>query len=169
MRPLLLAGCVAVALATSGCGLRGTVAGWFAEPTGPQPDLERGVEVVSHRAIVEFQERAQAFYDRLSLRRFNTHATFTDTVLREHFQNEPAFFDYYAEFAFALDQASIEKNRVLIAEVKEFAVDGPGRARVQVRIRSNNGRPLQYWTVVSERTDLWERVDGVWYVVPGKL
>lgn len=161
--------CVAMLLATSGCGLRGTVAGWFAPPEGPQPDLSQGVQVVEHRAIVEFQERAQGFYDRLSLRRFNTHATYTDPVLREHFQDEIAFFDYYADFAHTLDQASVEKNRALVAEVKEFALEGPGRARVELRIRSNNGKPLRYWTVVIERRDVWERVDGVWFVVPGKL
>ncbi|NNL65332.1 MAG: hypothetical protein HKP30_03720 [Myxococcales bacterium] len=156
-------------LASTGCGLRGAVEGWFAPPEGPQPDLSRGVEVVDQRAILEFQERAQAFYDRLSLRRFNTHATYTDPVLRDHFRDDAAFFDYYADLAHALDQEVAEQNRVLVAEVKEFALEGPGRATVQVRLRSNNGKPLRYWTVVSERTDVWERVDGIWWVVPGKI
>lgn len=156
-------------LASTGCGLRGTVSGWFAPPEGPQPDLSRGVEVVDEFAILEFQERAQAFYDRLSLRRFNTHATYTDPVLRDHFRDDAAFFDYYADLAHSLDQEVAEQNRVLVAEVKEFALEGPGRARVQVRLRSNNGKPLRYWTVVSERIDIWERVDGTWWVVPGKI
>jgi len=156
-------------LLAPGCGVRSTVSGWFGPPVGPQPDLSEGVELVSHSAILEFQERAQAFYDRLSLRRFNTHATYTDPVLREHFQSEVAFFDYYADLAHSLEQAVVEKNRALIAEVKEFALEAPGRARVQVRIRSNNGKPLRYWTVVTERIDVWERVDGVWWVVPGKV
>ena len=168
-RTLALTMSFAMLLLLPGCGVGSAVRGWFEPPTGPQPDTSRGVQVVDHRAIVEFQERAQGFYDRLSLRRFNTHATYTDTVLREHFQNETAFFDYYADFAHTLDLAYVEKNRALIAEVKEFALEGPGRALVDVRIRSNNGKPLRYWTVVTERRDVWERIEGVWFVVPGKL
>ncbi len=156
-------------LALSGCGLPGTVRGWFAPPSGPQPDLAQGVRVVDERAIVEFQTRAQAFYDRLSRRRFNTFATYSDPVLRDHFQTVEAFYDYYADLAHALETNTFEKNRVLKAEVKEFAVEAPGRARVAVRMRGDNGMPQRYWTIVVEREEVWERVDGTWWLVPGKL
>jgi len=160
---------LACLLALSGCGLRGAVVRWLEPPQGPAPDLSQGVQVVDHGAIVEFQERAQAFYDRLSRRRFNTYATYADPVLRGYFQNQEAFFDYYADLAHALDQAEFERNRVLVAQVKEFAVEAPGRARVTVRMRGDNGLPLRFWTIVLERDDVWERADGSWWLVPSKL
>jgi len=164
---VLLAGPLILVL--GGCGLRAAVTGWFDPPAGPAPDLAMGIHVVDHRAIVEFQERAQAFYDRLSLRRFNTHATYADAVLREHFRTEQAFFDYYADLAHSLDQARFEKNRTVVAEVKEFALEAPGRARVAILLRGDNARALRYWTAAVERVDLWERVDGTWWLAPGKL
>jgi len=164
-----LALALALTLGVSGCGLPGTVRGWFAPPSGPQPDLAEGVQVVDQRSILEFQARAQAFYDRLSRRRFNTYATYADAVLRDYFRTQEAFFDYYAELAHALDGEDFERNRALLAQVKEFAVEAPGRARVTVRMRGDNGLPLRYWTIVLERDDVWERIDGTWWVVPGKL
>jgi len=166
IRPGLALACL---LAVSGCGLRGAVGGWFEAPKGPEPDLSKSVRVIDQGAIVEFQERAQAFYDRLSRRRFNTYATYADGVLRGYFQTQEAFFDYYADLAHALDQANFERNRALLAQVKEFAVEAPGRARVTVRMRGDNGLPLRFWTIVFEREDVWERVDGTWWVVPSKL
>ena len=166
-----VAALLALALVT-GCGLPRSAdpRGWFSgSAPGPAPDLEQGVQVVDAAAIVAFQERAQGFYDRLSRRRFNTFATYSDTVLRDHFQTEQAFYDYYADLAHALDDVDFERNRALLAEVKEFAVEAPGRAVVRVRMRGDNDRPLRFWTVVLEREDVWERVDGTWWVVPGKL
>jgi len=169
MRRASRAWLLAAPLALSGCGLGATVRGWFEPPPGPAPDLAQGVQVVDHRAIVEFHERAQAFYDRLSLRRFNTHATYTDAVLRGHFRTPEAFYDYYADLSYALDEQVFEKNRSVWAEVEEFALEAPGRARVQVSLRGDNGRPLRWWTRALLREDLWERVEGRWWIVPGKL
>ena len=160
---------IAFALLLSGCGIRGWVDGFYGPPKGPQPDLSQGVEVVDQRTIIEFQTRAQAFYSRLSRRRFNTFATYSDAVLRDHFLNREAFYDYYADLAHDLDQVDFERNRAVMAQVKEFAVEGPGRARVAVRMRGDNGLPLRFWTIVLEREDVWERVEGAWWVVPGKL
>lgn len=164
-----LAAAAALSLPLAGCGLRGTVQGWLEPPPGPQPDLEKGVTVVDEPAIREFRERAQAFYDRLSRRRFNTYATYADPVLRDHFQTVEQFYDYYADLSYALETAVFEKNRALMAEVKEFAIEAPGRARVAVRMRGDNGMPLRYWTIVIERDEVWERKDGTWWLVPGKL
>jgi hypothetical protein len=169
VRRVLVLAQLLVSLGVSGCGLPGMVRGWFEEPPGPRPDLGRGVEVVDERTVYEFQARAQAFYDRLSRRRFNTHATFSDPVLRDYFQTPEQFYDYYADLAYALETEVFEKNRALMAEVKEFAIEAPGRARVAVRMRGDNGLPLRYWTIVLEREDVWERVDGTWWLVPGKL
>ncbi len=167
MNRATLAVLLAVVLALPGCAVREW---WLARgETGPEPDLSRGVEVVSQEAVLAFQERAQAFYDRLSLRRFNTFATYNDVVLREHFRSDEAFYDYYADLAHALDEADFQRSRAVVAEVKEFAIDEPGRARVVIRMRGDNAQALRYWTIVLEREDVWERAEGVWWVVPSKL
>ena len=151
---LLAAGCV-------GCALGGAPA--------VRPDPSAGVEVASAEAVVDFYERANAFYDRMARRRFNSLATYEDEVLRRYFRNEAAFSDYYADLADTLDEHHFEKNRPLSLEVQEFLVEGPGRARVRVRLEGRNALPLRIRNVVIQREDRWERIDGRWWVVPGKL
>jgi hypothetical protein len=48
-------------------------------------------------------------------------------------------------------------------------LDGPGRARVRFRLRGDNGLPLRFWSTSIEREDVWQREDGRWWIVPGKL
>jgi hypothetical protein len=136
---------------------------------GPPPDVSAGVEVVETEGVAEFYERAQTFYDQLTLRRFNTVATFQDEKLRGYFRTEQTYTDYYADLARALADAHFEKNRPLAAEVQEFVFDGPGRAHAVVDIKGDNGLPLRFWDVLLRREDRWERIDGDWWVVPGKL
>ena len=150
-------------------GSLGLVAcGWL---SGPQvrPDPSAGVEVVDSDPVLEFYEQANAFYARMARRRFNTLATYEDDALRRYFRDEASFADYYADLADALDRSNFEKNRPLSLEVREFLVEGPGRARVRVRIQGNNALPLRPRGAVVDREDLWERMDGSWWVVPGKL
>ncbi len=127
------------------------------------------MEVLQSGPEVAFLERANAFYDKLLLRRFNTIATFEDPSLREYFQNENAFADYYADLAQALADAHFERNQPLAAEVEEFALETPGRARVSFRLKGRNGRPLRFWSTSLERIDRWEKVDNQWWIIPGKL
>ena len=148
-----------MALATAACG----------GARGVAPDPSHGVEVLQSGPEVEFLERANAFYDKLLLRRFNTIATFEDPSLRQYFQNEGAFSDYYADLAQVLVDAHFERNQPLSAEVEEFALEGPAQARVSFRLQGRNGRPLRFWSTSVERTDRWERVDGQWWIIPGKL
>jgi hypothetical protein len=142
---------------------------WRNGPTLDPPDTSFGVELVDSDAVVGFYERASAFYDRLANRRFNTLATYEDRVLREFFRGEAEYADYYADLADGLTQAHFEKNRPLSLQVKEFLVDGPGRARVKIHIVGNNGLPLRFWSAVLEREDRWERLEGQWWIIPGKL
>jgi len=136
---------------------------------GPRPDPNVPVEAVSDGEIVQFHGRAEAFYQRLSKRRVNTIATFQDPALREYFRTEGAYSDYYANLVQALVDAHFERNRPLEAEVQEFALEAPGRARVRFRMAGDNGLPLRFWSTELEREDRWERVDGQWWIVPGKL
>jgi hypothetical protein len=156
----LLAGLLAL-----GCG------GWrpFARAgAAPGADLSRGIEWVDEGAVVEFYERASAFYARLAQRRFDTISTYQDDALRGYFASEAAFADYYADLTGALVEAHFEKNRPLTLEVLEMRLEGPGRARVETRMVGEDGRPLRPGHVRLDRIDRWQRSDGVWRIEPGK-
>lgn len=135
---------------------------------GPAPDAEQGIQLVEDPAVVEFYERASAFYERLALRRFDSLETYQDETLRDFFRSEAAYADYYADLTGALVAAHFEKNRPLALEVLELRLEGPGRARVATRITGEDGRPLRPGTVQLERIDRWERSDGAWRIVPGR-
>ncbi|CAG0950049.1 hypothetical protein MYXO_00146 [Myxococcaceae bacterium] len=120
-------------------------------------------------AILGFQERAETFYGRLTQRRFNTLATYNDPTLRAFFETPEGYADYYARLAQDLEKAHFEKNRPLVAEVHEFALEAPGRARVKYRLEGKNARPLRFWSTSIEREDVWQQANGRWWIVPGKL
>jgi hypothetical protein len=135
----------------------------------PRPDVARGVEVVQAPSVVSFYESASAFYGRLARRRFNTLDTYQDKQLRRYFRTEESYADYYANLAHALGEAHFRRDKPLSVEVLEFAMEAPGRARVTARLVGKNGLPLRFWDVSLRREDRWERIDGSWWIVPGKL
>ncbi len=144
--------------------------GCFLMPrTGVRPDLDFGLQRVESDAVIQFHARASSFYARLARRRFNSRATYRDERLRAFFETEVAFADYYADLAQALFEADFERSRPLSLEVLEFRFDAPGEARVQVRLTGDNARPLRPWRRVLEREDRWERREGRWSLVPGKI
>ena len=124
---------------------------------------------VAGEYAVDFLTRTQTFYERLIRRRFNTLETFNDSVLRDHFETQDAFFDYYAELAQTLYEANFERSRPLDVVVEEFVFENRFRARVQVRFLGEDDRPLRPGKTVLVRQDRWERVDGRWWIQPGKL
>ncbi|HVP28423.1 MAG TPA: hypothetical protein VMW35_04600 [Myxococcota bacterium] len=136
---------------------------------GPGPDVSQGAQIVDDPAVVDFQIHAQAFYDRFTNRRVNTLATYQDGVLRGYFRSDKEYADYYANLAQALVEAHFERNEPLVAEVEEFVVDGPGRAHVRFRMVGKNGLPLRFWSTSLKQEDLWERHDGAWRILPGRL
>ena len=161
-RPSALGLLLGVALAAPGCSF------WRGEAAVPA-DESFGVEVVDGPAILEFHRRASTFYGRLAQRRFNVIASFRDQVLRDYFRTDRSFSDYYADFAQELEAAHFERNVPTALDVLEFRFEGPGEARVRVRIDGRNGQPLRVGRVQLEREDHWERVGGTWWIVPGKL
>ncbi len=94
-------------------------------------------------------------------------STFRDRFFRDYFQDEVAFSNYYADLASELVGINVQRNRPLFARVEEFLVDGPGSARVRVRIGGKNGLPLRFWSVSTLREDRWERHDGQWWIISG--
>jgi hypothetical protein len=157
----------ALPLALGGCSLSFWPFSRGAAEVKADPSF--GVEVVEGPAIVEFHQRASLFYGRLAQRRFNVIASFRDQTLREYFRTDRAFSDYYADFAQDLDEAHFERNVPTLLQVVEFRFEGPGDARVKVRIEGENGKPLRPGSVELDREDRWERIGGTWWIVPGKL
>ena len=155
---------LALALLGIGCSL------WpFAhDAPGPAPDPAQGIELVDDPGVIQFYERASTFYTRLARRRFDSIETYQDEALRGYFSSEATFTDYYAELAGALVEAHFEKNRPVALEVLELRLEGPGRGHVHARIVGEDGRPLRPGKVSLERNDRWERVEGVWQIVPGR-
>jgi hypothetical protein len=161
-RSLAAAAVLAGAASLSGCAFwRGS--------SEVQADPSFGVEIVDGPAVVEFHRRASTFYGRLAQRRFNVIATFRDQVLRDYFRTDRAFSDYYADFAQELEDAHFERNEPTGLDVVEFRFEGPGDARVRVRLEGRNGLPLRPGGVELDREDHWERVGGTWWIVPGQL
>jgi hypothetical protein len=144
--------------------------GWppFGGGAGDVADAAQGIELVEDPAVLEFYERASAFYGRLARRRFDSIETYQDEGLRDFFRSESAYADYYADLTSALVESHFEKNRPLALEVLELRLEGPGRARVITRIVGEDGRPLRPGHVQLERNDRWERSDGVWRIEPGR-
>jgi hypothetical protein len=126
------------------------------------------VEVVESGDVEDFYLRATEFYERLEGRRFNSLVAFRDAGLRAYFENEQTFTDYYADVADDLATAHFARSVPIETEVKEFLVDGPGRARVHVKVVGDDGRPLRFWTTSIDREDRWERRSGQWWIMAGK-
>ena len=136
---------------------------------GRIPEPPGGAVAVSGEIALSFHERAEAFYERLILRRFNTLETFNDPLLRGHFRSEDLFFDYYADLAAHLDEAHFEKSRPTSFEVQEFVFEDSARVVVQVRFDGEDDRPLRPGSITLVRRDFWERSGESWWINPRQL
>ena len=140
-----------------------------ASSSGHIPKPPSGSVGVAGGYAIEFLQRTETFYTTLIRRRFNTLETFNDRVLRDHFQTPDAFFDYYADLAQSLNEARFERSRPTTVQIEEFLFENRFIAQVQVRFVGKNSRPLNPGISVLIRLDRWERVDGRWWIRPGKL
>jgi len=136
---------------------------------GVIPEPPGGSVVVGADTSLSFYVQAQAFYARLVKRRFNTLETFKDPLLRESFQTENRFFDYYADLAETLRAAHFERSRPIEIEVEGFVFESTDSVRVQVRFVGDDNRPLRPNKTSVLRLDRWERSDGRWWMTPGRL
>jgi hypothetical protein len=137
--------------------------------SGHIPKPPSGSVGVAGGYAIDFFQRAETFYETLIQRRFNTLETFKDPVLRDHFQTPDAFFDYYADLAQSLQAARFDRSRPTDVEVEEFLFENRFIAQVQVRFVGDDNRPLNPGTAVLIRLDRWERINGRWWIAPGKL
>ncbi len=124
---------------------------------------------VDPRVEARLQRRVDGFYLRLAHRRFNTVETYNDRIMREHFRDVNLFLDYYADLAQALADAHFEKRRPRGVEIVELAFESADVARVSVRFRGDDNRPLRPGRVELLREDRWIQEDGSWWIQPGKL
>ena len=139
-------------------------------PSGGSIPLPPGGSVaVDSETALSLHRRVETFYRRLIQRRVNALETFEDPMLRDYFRSPDLFFDYYADLAQALADAHFEKSRPLAFEVQEFVFEDAGRAQVQVRFAGEDGRPLRPGKASLVRRDRWERAQGSWWIIPGKL
>ena len=136
---------------------------------GHIPAPPGGAVAVGPATALAFHARAEAFYQRLIWRRFNALETFSDPFLRQHFRSEDRFFDYYAALAEALDEADFEKSRPTRVMVEEFLFETPTSARVQVRFKGEDDRPMRIDATYLVRLDRWEWAEENWWITPGKL
>ncbi len=151
----------------------------FSSDLDPRPldPVERGEydgarpTVTGARAAstLEVEQLARVFYTRIINRRFNSIATFHDPALRELFASPEAFADYFAAFADALSVAHFEALRPTAAKLEKVSVLDPDAVLVTIRFRGQNSLPLRWWSVELARTDRWERSEGRWWIIPGKL
>ncbi len=145
------------------------VCAWACASVGPLPAPEGGSTAVPAHTALEFHQRAEAFYQRLLKRRFDTLETFSDPFLRSHFASIDVFFDYYADLASELSEAHFEKSRPDRVEIEEFLFEDPDHVRIQVRFVGGDGRPLRPNRTSLVRRDRWVRADRTWWLVPGSI
>ncbi|MBW2714909.1 MAG: hypothetical protein JRD03_02470 [Deltaproteobacteria bacterium] len=140
-----------------------------ASSSGHIPKPPSGSVGVAGGYAIDFLQRTETFYQTLIRRRFNTLETFNDRVLRDHFQTPDDFFDYYADLAQSLQMARFDRSRPTNVEIEEFLFENRFIAQVQVRFVGDSSRPLNPGSSVLIRLDRWERVNGRWWIAPGKL
>jgi hypothetical protein len=135
------------------------------EYDGPPPEVTGAREMSAD----DVERLARVFYTRIINRRFNSIATFHDPALRELFSAPEAFADYFAALADALTVAHFEALRPTAAKLEKIDVLEPDAVLVTIRFRGQNSLPLRWWSVELARTDRWERSEGRWWIIPGKL
>jgi hypothetical protein len=136
---------------------------------GPIPEPAGGSIAVGVDTSLSFYVEAETFYSRLVQRRFNTLETFNDPVLRQPFQTENSFFDYYADLAESLHDAHFERSRPIAVDVQGYVFETPDDVQIQVRFLGEDDRPLRPNKTSLLRLDRWQRRDGRWSINPDKL
>ena len=119
--------------------------------------------------VLAFASRIGPFYARLERTRLDALSTFEDVELRRFFADERDFMDYYASLAAQVRAAHFRRSQPLEVEIREFHFPQGGQALVDVRLSGRHERALRFWSIEILRTDTWERVDGTWFLSPGKL
>jgi hypothetical protein len=150
--------------------LGGCLADRFAGDWGSRSRFE-GFEpgVTKDPGFDRLMQLSGIFYERITVRRFNSKATFDDPALREYFQTPVSFSDYYANFSEALSTASFESHRPTGVRLQRMVRKEYNQVNVHVVFRGENAKPLRWWMTRLKRVDHWEFIDGRWWIIPGKV
>jgi hypothetical protein len=177
---ILLLGCLALGCAES--GLRSAWGARFGTESGTAPlppiaivisDLDSDLaktnfEDFERRSLTRLSQLAEIFYQRLSHRRVNSISTFHDPALREFFQSEEAFADYYADLVQALDTQHFQANRPQKIDLLSLHVEeAADRVVAVVEFHGDNSLPLRFWSVDYSRRDVWEQSGDRWWWIHG--
>jgi hypothetical protein len=130
---------------------------------------DTGAVAVGSDAAFALERRVTGFYLRLANRRFNSLESFHDFITRSHFRTPELFLDYYADLAESLVAAHFEQERPDAVVIEGFLFEDALTARVQVRLRGWDDRPLRPDHVELVRVDRWEWGDGTWWIRPGQV
>jgi len=130
---------------------------------------DTGAVAVDSSAAFALERRVTGFYLRLAERRFNSLETYRDFITRSHFRTPELFLDYYADLAESFGAAHFEQDRPDRVAIEEFLFEDALTARVQVRFRGLDSRPLRPGYVDLVRVDRWEWADGTWWIRPGRV
>lgn len=130
-----------------------------AAPSPDVPDAE----------VAAFSQRIEAFYGALEDVPLDALVTYENKSLRDCFESPGAFSDYFSALATEAREQYFRDGAARSVRVREFYFEGPDHAGVEVSFRSVHQRALRFWSIGFDRHDTWERVDGVWRIVPAKL
>ena len=132
------------------------------EPSGGSVPVPPGVSL-------DFYIHANAFYEGLEQRRFNTLETFKDPLLSEQFRTDNQYADYYADLADGLEFAHFDRNRPHSVTIQGFIFETRTLTHVQVIFVGDDDRPMRPNKTSLMRLDRWEYIDGRWWIAPEKL
>ncbi len=128
-----------------------------------------GLEPVQDPEVLAFASRIEGFYRGLEGVPVDVRMTFEDERLRDHFDSQAAFTDYYASLAAQLRDAQFRNTRVDRVEIRDFSFENPERARVLVTLVGRHLRILRFWEIETRRSDAWQLLDGRWVLTPERL
>jgi hypothetical protein len=130
-----------------------------APPANAPPDAE----------IAAFSARIQGFYGALEDVPLDALVTYQNKQLRDCFESQGAFSDYFSALATEARQRYFRDTTARSVRIRKFDFTNPEEAIVEVRFTSVHQRALRFWSIGFDRYDSWHRTDGIWRIVPAKL
>jgi len=131
-----------------------------APPANAPPDAE----------IALFSARIEGFYKALEDVPLDALVTYQNKQLRDCFDTQGAFSDYFSALATEARQLYFRDTTARSVRIRNFDFANADEALVTVTFTSVHERALRFWSIHFDRWDTWHRgEDGIWRIVPAKL